>query len=246
MTIKNTLVTFSVVSHKQQYLVKHLLNDIEKNLFKNINVLLTLNIDETLMFDPASYSFPIQIIRNKLPKGFGENHNQAFTHCDTPFFCVINPDIRLPENPFVKLISQLNIHSAALIAPKVINPDGHIENSVRKFPTPWSIIKKTLIKKDNADYLTSSVIVNPDWVGGMFMLFKTDAFKQINGFDEQYFLYYEDVDICLRLHQSGNNIIYTPDTYVIHEARRSSHKNFRYLSWHLSSMLRFFIKWFFK
>jgi len=239
----SSILTISIISHQQIYLVKNLLNDLEHISNSIIKVILTLNSPETLAFEISSFSFPIHIISNTHPKGFGANHNQAFKCCDTPYFCVLNPDIRLREDPFKRLLAELEEHSAGLIAPKVINSLGSIEDSVRTFPTPLSILKKLLFKKFSADYVTDKIIVNPDWVGGMFMLFRSDAFRQIGGFDERYFLYYEDVDICRTLHQTSKNIIYTPNTAVIHEARRSSHKSIRYLLLHLSSMLRFFIKW---
>lgn len=239
-------LTLSIVSHLQIHLVKNLLDDLEQNRSGIVKVILTLNLPETLAFEISSYSFLIHIISNKHPKGFGANHNQAFEFCDTPYFCVLNPDIRLPDNPFPLLLDELDKRKSALIAPKVVNPDGVVEDSVRTFPTPLSILKKLLFKKFSADYATDKIIVNPDWVGGMFMLFRSNGFKQIGGFDERYFLYYEDVDICRTLHQTGHSIIYTPNTSVIHAARRTSHKNFRYLILHLTSMLRFFVKWQFR
>lgn len=246
MTVNINNVTVSVVSHNQLGLVKTLLDDLAIFETNEVKVLLTLNLNEPLTIDIKSYPFFIIIIHNNKPKGFGANHNQAFKHCDTPYFCVLNPDIRLPDNPFPLLINELNKRTSALVAPKVINPEGDVEDSVRKFPTPLSIIKKILLKKRSADYPTDQVIVNPDWVGGMFMLFRSEVFKKIGGFDQRYFLYYEDVDICRTVHQSGNGIIYTPNTSVIHAARRTSHKNIRYLILHLTSMLKFFIKWQFK
>lgn len=239
-------ISVSIVSHQQIDLVIELLNDLKKCAHDNINVILTLNLSDELGLNINDYSFPIKIIKNINPKGFGANHNQAFECCNTPYFCVLNPDIRLQNNPFPLLIDELNKYSSALIAPKVVNPQGVVEDSVRKFPTPLSILKKIVQKNLSADYPTNHVIVNPDWVGGMFMLFRSEAFKQIGGFDQRYFLYYEDVDICRTLHQSENVIIYTPNTSVIHAARRTSHKKVRYLILHLTSMLRFFIKWQFK
>jgi N-acetylglucosaminyl-diphospho-decaprenol L-rhamnosyltransferase len=242
MINKKSSVTLSVVSHQQQQLVGELLDDLEKYFKDDISVILTLNVDEALTFKTSDYTFPIHIIHNASPKGFGANHNQAFTFCDTPYFCVINPDIRLLTSPFGILISELEKHSAALIAPKVINPDNVIEDSVRKFPTPLSILKKIVFRKQTPDYPTDKNIINPDWVGGMFMLFKSEQFKSIGGFDERYFLYYEDVDICKSLHKANQNIVYTPNASVIHAARRTSHKKLSYLILHIKSMLKFFLK----
>lgn len=237
------LLTLSVVSHKQQHLVNDLLNDLQACTCQTIKVNLTLNLPEILTFSVADYSFPIHITYNQQAKGFGENHNQAFAICDTPYFCVINPDIRLLANPFNSLIAELDNYAAALIAPKVVNPDMAEENSVRKFQTPLTVLKKVIFKKVAADYSTNEVIINPDWVGGMFMLFNSKDFAEIGGFDERYFLYYEDVDICKSLHESKKMIVFTPNISVIHAARRTSHSNFKYLMMHIKSMLRFFAKW---
>lgn len=236
-------ITLSIVSHSQQELVQLLLDDLEEYCSHSINVILTINTKEAITFNQKKYSFPIHIIQNIIPKGFGANHNHAFIFCNTSYFCVANPDIRINSNPFISLIAEIEKYSAALIAPMVLNPNGAIEDSVRKYPTLISIIRKLVSPKIVSDYQKDKLIVNPDWVGGMFMLFKSKQFKLSGGFDERYFMYYEDVDLCRSLYVSGNSIIYSPSTFVIHSARRSSHNNIRYLIWHLKSMLRFFTKW---
>jgi GT2 family glycosyltransferase len=74
----------------------------------------------------------------------------------------------------------------------------------------------------------------------MFMLLRTTVFRQLGGFDDRYFLYYEDVDLCARIRLSGLDILQLPLPGVIHNAQRSSHRNPKYLRWHIGSMLRFF------
>ena len=99
-------VTISVVSHSQIGLIKNLLEDIDKHCRdSHFELILTLNVDEVLPFSLNDYFFPIKIIRNPNPLGFGANHNQAFKHAYGQYFCVINPDIRLSSNPFSGLLS---------------------------------------------------------------------------------------------------------------------------------------------
>lgn len=73
----------------------------------------------------------------------------------------------------------------------------------------------------------------------MFMLFPRTVYEQLGGFDETYFLYYEDVDLCARLRKLGYRVGYCADVSVVHDARRASHSNLSYLRRHLASMARF-------
>jgi hypothetical protein len=82
----------------------------------------------------------------------------------------------------------------------------------------------------------------PEWVAGMFMMFRNSAYKKLNGFDEHFFLYYEDVDICVRAWKVGLKVLACPSVSVVHDARRESRRNIRYLWWHLTSMIRYFVK----
>jgi N-acetylglucosaminyl-diphospho-decaprenol L-rhamnosyltransferase len=78
-----------------------------------------------------------------------------------------------------------------------------------------------------------------DWVAGMFMLFRADDYRALGGFDEGFFLYYEDVDICARLWKAGRPVLACPKAQVIHDARRASRQNLRYMRWHAGSMARY-------
>ena len=231
-------VCLSVVSHGQAALVQSLLQDLEKHRTRlPLQVLLTLNIPETLPFEPDSFSFPVTLIRNAVPQGFGTNHNAAFRHCpvDSAYFCVVNPDIRLQQAVVEALASALNRDPAAgVAAPRVLSPQGKVEDSARRLPTPWSILAKALGRVEPPP------AGEPDWVAGMFMLFPAPVFREIGGFDEGYHLYYEDVEICCRLRLAGRTIHLLEHATVIHDARRESHRSWRYLRWHLASMARFF------
>jgi N-acetylglucosaminyl-diphospho-decaprenol L-rhamnosyltransferase len=240
-----THLTISIVSHRQAALVVDLLRDIQKYCDQHVEILLTINVEETLPFALSDFSIPIKLIQNSSPQGFGENHNTAFKQSNSEFFCVLNPDIRLTSNPFFVLIEKLKNSSIGVVSPLIKDANGLAQDSARKFPTPWKILKRILLKKREADYLIKQA-VNVDWVAGMFMLFRSAVFKQLNGFDERFFLYCEDTDLCARLHALNYQVIIDPAVSVIHNARRDSHRNFRYLRWHISSLLRFFGKRYFK
>ena len=207
---------------------------------KEIEVILTINTKEKLTFTRSDFNFPMCFIQNKEKKGFGTNHNKAFNHAKGKFFCVLNPDVRLNANPFPALINCFESKTVGVAAPLIKDENGKIAENARKFPTPLILFKKLLHLKKKYDYSIGLDILSPDWVGGMFMLFPHKVFKEIGGFGEKYFLYYEDVDLCARLKFYGYKIIHYPFVSAIHKAHYDSHRNIRYLSWHIFSIIRFF------
>lgn len=239
---QNFDLSISVVSHGQIDMVEHLLEDLEKySNQSSFEVILTLNLPEELPWPLAHFSYPIKLVRNTTPQGFGANHNQAFTHAGGSFFCVINPDIRLVINPFPQLLAGLKFESIGMAAPLVLGLNEKIEDSTRRFPTPLKIACKVFKDSKKSDYLIFDKPYYPDWAAGMFQIFRNSVFSELNGFDDRYFLYYEDVDICARLKLLGYQVWVDPQVKVTHLAQRSSHRRLKYLRWHLTSMMRFFM-----
>ena len=234
-------ITVSVVSHGQGLLVAALLEDIAccQNV---LAVVLTQNIPEDDIPCPASLQPRLRVIRNAHPRGFATNHNQAFKLCEAPMFAVLNPDIRLREDPFPQLTEALEMSSCGVIAPAVRNPSGDLEDSARDFPTPLRLLCKLMGLGDGRVSTKGATPQDVDWTAGMFLLFPANVYSELEGFDEDFFLYYEDVDICTRLWRSGRRVVLHPGVTVIHAAQRTSRRKLRYLKWHLSSMFRYFVK----
>ncbi len=235
-------ISISVVSHGQIVWVAELLQDLEMHCAASrFELILTLNRDETIPFSLAQFSYPVTLLKNERVLGFAANHNQAFRRAVGRYFCVINPDIRLVNNPFIELFACLSEFSAGVAAPLVLGETGEPEDSARRFPSPLSILRKACGKGLPSDYVFGNAAFHPDWVAGMFMLFPRRVFTQVGGFDEHYYLYYEDVDICARLRLLGHEVVVCPSATVVHHAQRHSHRSLWYLRWHLQSMLRFFL-----
>lgn len=232
-------VAVSVVSHGQGALVKGLLGDLARSCATPLRVLLTVNITETLPFSESDFPFPVATVRNPRPRGFGANHNAAFSRTDCPYFCVVNPDVRIVRDPFPTLLSALSDPGVAVAAPLVRNPAGGVEDSARRFPTLPALLWKLVVPGPRSDYAVAGAPVEPDWVAGMFMLFRVDAFAALRGFDERYFMYYEDVDLCARARALGMRVLLHPGAEVVHDARRASHRSPRHAWWHLRSIVRF-------
>ncbi len=145
-----------MVSHWQGQMVGLLLDYLKVAVKSgDIAVTLTLNIEEFLPFDPAAFPFPVRVVKNLVAQGFGANHNAAFLKYqeDAPYFCVVNPDIRLIQDPFSALLSCLQNASIGIVAPLVVSATGEMEDSARRFPTPLKIFCKVFGSCKGRDYL---------------------------------------------------------------------------------------------
>ena len=91
------------------------------------------------------------------------------------------------------------------------------------------------------DYKIGQAVVSPDWVAGMLLMFRAPVYAELSGFDERYFLYYEDVDLCRRLRKRGYEVRLVPSVSAVHDARRESRRSLRHMRWHLASVLRFLL-----
>ncbi|MCU7968292.1 MAG: glycosyltransferase family 2 protein, partial [gamma proteobacterium symbiont of Bathyaustriella thionipta] len=237
-------IHLSVISHHHAELVQLLLVDLARlACAQRLQVTLISNIPEAIELKLDDLSFPVKHIINKAPIGFGENHNQAFNHLPLPdernFFLVINPDVRIYEDVISSLVQKLSIdNKIGVIAPRVINNEGDVEDSARPLPTFTSLLKKIFGHRSEWNHQGKNHC-QPDWIAGMFMLFRIDVYEQLGGFDKKFFLYYEDVDLCSRLWLQGYSVQVDISAVIVHNAQRASHRKLKFLLWHLSSMALF-------
>ncbi|AMM24195.1 glycosyltransferase [Variovorax sp. PAMC 28711] len=223
-------ITVSIVSHGQLALVRPLLEQLDRYSHAVVEkVVLTINIPEADALAGDIWRFPVERIVNSEAKGFGANHNGAFRHCKTPWFLVLNPDIRFDNDVLGPLRDQAAARSG-LLTPRILEPGKAAPEQHRAVITPLEIVSRK-----RHDYVRPAV---PAWIPGLFMLFRSKAYGGIEGFDERFFMYGEDFDICARLRLAGWNLQVAEDLLALHDARRASHRSKRHLYWHLSSLLR--------
>lgn len=251
------MICVSVVSHDQRELVGRLFACIARDRCDAIaQVIYTRNVPEGPLPDGADAMPGLEVVDNAQRRGFGANHNAAFARCRQPYFCVLNPDIEWARDPFAALLAafvastrdappsattrQATTRQATdpqatpplgLVAPRVVAPGGQLQNTARRLYTVGEMIGQKLHPANHGP--------DADWLAGMFMLFRSDAYRKIGGFDPGYFLYIEDVDICSRLQLAGWSLAQVDGAEVVHRARSSSHRSLRYASWHLGGMLRY-------
>lgn len=179
-----------------------------------------------------------RLIPNEENVGFARGVNQALAATTAPLVLIMNPDCRLVAGAIATLKAELNLHDyCAIVGPRILNPDGSVQGSARGDPDmltglfgrtaalarllPWlpttqrNVVSHAAIRSGH-----QSVVV--DWLSGACMLARRDALEKVNGFDERYFLYWEDADLCRRLRAAGYHVRYVPGATAIHRVGQSS------------------------
>ena len=194
----------------------------------------------------------IEYIFNKKNIGFAAGHNIIINQIKdkSKYHLILNPDVTFLPNVIPDLIDEINKHNdVGMIAPKVVFPNGEHQYSCRRYPTVIDLFarllkfpKKTVERGEYKD-IDLSKSFYPDFLQGCFQLFRTENFIEIGGFDERYFLYMEDVDICRKMDQIGKKKYYYPNVQIKHELRKGSSKNIQLFFTHLNSSIKYFKKW---
>lgn len=232
--------TVSIVSHGHGVMLRNLLSDLARqSAAAELYVIVTLNLaDEAL--EPSEFpNLRLVVLRNAQPKGFGANHNAAFMQCRTPWFLIVNPDIRLPEVDVIARLVRAATSVGGLTAPQVTNSAGVPEDSIRRNLTPWSLVRRASGRdREPLSVRATRRGIPFFWIAGMFLVTDSGAFRSVGGFDERFFLYCEDYDLCVRLYNQGFPLTVIDDIRVIHDAQRDSHRSRKHLKWHLTSLMK--------
>lgn len=174
----------------------------------------------------------VRLVRNAANRGFGAAVNQAAALTAAPRLWLLNPDCRVEPGVFARLEAVVAAHpECAIAAPQLLNADGSIQASARGEPTALTGLfgrhgilakllpgsaqtRRNLRAEDLSAAAAESAAV--DWVMGAAMLIRREAFDLVGGFDERYFLYWEDADLCHRLRDRGQTTRYVPGARVWH------------------------------
>lgn len=181
----------------------------------------------------AEHEPDVDLVALDVNTGFGGGVNRAVARTTAPLILVTTPDVIVEPGSTKALQADLDEHpDVGLVAPRVDTPDGTLYPNVRRFPNlrdaaghaflhflwptnPFSRRYKML----EWDHRAAADI---DWVAGTHFLIRREAWDAVHGFDEQFFMFVEDVDLCWRLHQAGWRLRYEPASVVVHEISASA------------------------
>ncbi|MDO6635792.1 glycosyltransferase family 2 protein [Pseudoalteromonas carrageenovora] len=243
-------VYIAIVSHGHYDYIeknKELLKIAELN---NVQVIIKDNIKD-IKLEKYIKDHNLGYITTDEPLGFGENNNFIFNYSkqklnakNEDWFIIFNPDVVITLDEFKKLIVSLTTQDGTFFAPNLFKNDEMIEseNSVRYFPKLINLFNPFLMKPINLPYnkniLNEGDIV--EWASGAFLCIKYSAFELVNGFNEKYFMYYEDVDLCYRLNKANISLRFLKEVNAVHKGEYKNRSIFsKHFLWYLNSLIRF-------
>lgn len=242
-------VFIGIISHGHADLIKEL--GTAAHLANNFKVVLKNNVNENLTLYCGNNN--IELIEADKGKGFGENNNLIFDYClknlnmdlDKDHFIVLNPDVQISVDSINALIKKCNEDLSHLAAINLIKPNGEYDYSVRDYPKLTDFINSflTLSNKTKLDKSLVKTPISADWAAGSFLLFKASLYNKLGGFDSDYFMYCEDIDICWRARKLFSRMLtYYPDINAIHHAQHANRSVLsKHFMWHIKSMVRYLI-----
>lgn len=185
----------------------------------------------------------IKWIFNENNGGFAYAMNQGLKKATGDILIIMNPDVRVKKGLFDMLLYFQTHLEIGIIAPKIINANGVLQDSFRNFITLWNFVSRHIRR-----LLTCSEVVkidNPqdvDWVIGAFMVTNRSAYEKVGGLDNKYFMYCEDMDWCKRMHLQGYSVVYYPQAVIEYEGTRSARHSWKYVWIFVKSLLYYWRK----
>lgn len=202
---------------------------------------------EVIFVDNASADGSADFVRERFPDarvmamdrnlGFAGGNNTAIREARGRYILLLNPDTETHPGAFRALIAFMDAHpDCAIAGPQLLNPDGSLQYSCRRFPTlEAGLFRNTPLgrlfpgNRATRDYMMKDVphdrAMEVDWVSGAAMCIRRETLDRVGLLDEGYFMYVEDVDLCYRAREVGGEVWYEPEAVVTHAIGQSSDKN---------------------
>lgn len=235
-----------------------------RDLQRLIDLVVKSPIEKLFIIDNSSNDELREFVKDKekihyihsLNLGYGSGHNVAINKSideGYQYHIILNPDVYWQE-PVVEKLSEFMEYNleCGLVMPKVLYPNGDTQYLCKLVPTPADLILRRFIPikswQEKHDYRYEmhwtgyDKIMEVPILSGCFMMLRTDVIKKTKGFDERYFMYAEDVDLCRRIGEVSTTMFY-PKVSIYHEYAKGSYGNKKMLIMHVKSIVKYFNKW---
>lgn len=252
-----------IVNYKSARLVRNCLRSIfESHIDFPFEVIVVDNDSHDGMGELLAKEFPaVKFIQSEKNTGMGSGNNLGARHASGKYLFIVNPDIFFFPDSIKKLVDYLKQNeSVGVLAPQLLNADRTPQHACyRRHGLLTPIYRRTFLgkmpfaKKDLARFLlldkNHDEIFEPDWIQGSCVMIPKKVFESVGGFDEDFFMYFEDTDLCRRIKNNGHRIVHYPESKVIHLHRKQSGGGATQLFFnktaraHIVSWIKYLWKW---
>jgi hypothetical protein len=250
-------ITVVIVNYNVRPFLDHCLQSVLRaSAGIDVKVIVVDNASEDGSVEMVKQRYPqVTLISNTENLGFARANNQAFQQAEGEFVLIINPDAFVQQDTLKTLQSRLtSLGDVGAVGPKIILPDGRFEpRSMRGFPTPWAAFsylsgfsalfpRSRLFSRYLLTYLDPDREQEVDALSGCCMMVRRSLLTDLNGFDGDYFMYGEDLDLCYRIKQLGYRILYDPTTCIVHFKGESTRRSTIDHQFHFQKAMRLFVE----
>ena len=252
--MNNYSVSISIVTYNNEKYIGQLLDSIchhTMGVAYHVFVVDNGSVDRSVEIVKSMDDPRITLIQNGKNIGFGSAHNIALKVAQSKYHFFVNPDIILKEDIISHMSQYLDDQEdIGALTPKVLYPDGRLQLLPKKNPKCIYFLARRVnlrfLNRYRKEYemLPMGVdnIFDIEFCTGSFLAARTDLLKRIGGFDERYFMYFEDADLTREICKHAR-AVYNPEFVVYHHWERAGNKQFKYFCIQIQSMLRYGAKW---
>lgn len=247
-------VTISIVTYNSEKYIGTLLDSIFKeviNVDYHIYIIDNCSTDNTISIINSKKNERVTLIQSPSNVGFGKGHNTIIPRLTSKYHVFINPDIQLKNDVIGELARYLDANEdIGIVTPKILFPDGQLQILPKCDPRLSYLISRRINIPFMQKYRDAYEMSDKDagsafdiqFCTGAFMFVRTEILKQVGGFDERYFLYFEDADLS-REFRRLTRTQYNPNFIIYHNWERAGAKSTKYLFMQLASMFKYMHKW---
>lgn len=258
-------ISIIIVNYKSKGLTLNCLKSIEEADFGNLQyeVIVVDNNSGDQLEEILGWQYPkVTFIKSSVNRGMGAGNNIGLRRARGTYAVIMNPDTLAFKDTFLKLYSFMEENQkVGIVGPQQFNPDRTIQASRYRFPRILALLaRRTFLgrfmfaKKAIARFLMEDIdfskTVEVDWLLGSCLCIRNQALKKVGLFDERFFLYFEDTDLCRRFWEKNWKVVYYPEARIIHNHNRASADSPWYTFFlnrasrsHLLSWLLYLAKW---
>ena len=247
------LVSISVVTYNSHDYIGQMLDSVHENV-KNVNyaiyVIDNCSADNTVEI-VKSKDYPVTLIENKQNEGFGKGHNKILGVINSKYHLIINADIMIDSDVISDMYEYMeNNPDIGILTPKILYPNGNLQILPKRDPSFIYLLSRRInlriLRKYREKYemqeMGADNTYDIEFCSGCFMFIRTELLKKVGGFDERYFLYFEDADLTRSIRKFARTQ-YNPNFVVYHHWERAGSKKIKPFLMQISSMLKYIKKW---